>query len=253
MFRSQGIRHCYPTHHTSWPITFSACVSLVQRHFHILHCRSRPDERISNTTCNGILQKRPPAKGIRVRDCRSIRFDFQRRRTRQRSQLRILFRGQASLMCPQSLDEEHGQLSSSQDSESSGEEQAAQTTVPPPLIDLSSSDSQSSDEEQEPGQSKRPHLVDLASMQSSLKITDLAATPADKIITISSCSEGKEKAKRHHTIQEALRSANGRPSTQAPAISQRHQVLLYTHALAGEAWSASGSQYLYEGRRANSL
>ena len=102
-------------------------------------------------------------------------------------------------MRPQSSDKEHGQsaiyLSSSQDSESSGEEQAAHTTVPPPLIDLSSSDGQRSDKEQEPGRSKRPRLVVVASMQSSLEITDPAATPADKIITISSCSEGEEKEK----------------------------------------------------------
>ena len=102
-------------------------------------------------------------------------------------------------MHPQSSDEEHGQsaiyLSSSQDSESSGEEQATHTTVPPPLIDLSSSDGQRSDKEQEPGRSKRPRLVVVASMQSSLEITDPAATPADKIITISSCSEGEEKEK----------------------------------------------------------
>ena len=104
-------------------------------------------------------------------------------------------------MRPQSSDEEQGQsaiyLSSSQDSESSGEGQAEYTTVVPlpPLIDLSSSDGQSSDEEQELGRSKRRPLVDVALTQSSLEITDPAAMPPDEIITISSCSEGEEKAK----------------------------------------------------------
>ena len=120
----------------------------------------------------------------------------------------------------QSLDEEHGQsaiyLPSSQDSESSREEQAAHTTVPPPLIDLSSSDGQSSDEEQEPGRSKRPRLVDVASTQSSLEITDPAATPADEIITISSCSEGEEKTKSATPSRKpyALRMADLPPELQ---------------------------------------
>ena len=105
-----------------------------------------------------------------------------------------------SPMRPQSSDEEQGQsaiyLSSSHDSEGSGEEQVEYTTVPPPLlIDLSSSDGQSSDEEQELGRSKRPRLVDVALTPTSLEITDPAATPAEEIITISSCSEGEDKAK----------------------------------------------------------
>ena len=121
-----------------------------------------------------------------------------------------------SQMRPQSSAIEHGQsaiyLSSSQDSESSGEEQAAHTTVPPPLIDLSSSDGQSSEEEQEPGRSKRPRLVDVASMQSSLDIT----MPADEIITISSCSEDEEKAKSATPTRKpyALRMADLPPELQ---------------------------------------
>lgn len=103
-----------------------------------------------------------------------------------------------SPMPPQSSDEEHEgsvvNLSSSQDSESSGEDQVAQKTVPPPLIELSSADGQSSEEEQEPGRSKRLRL-DVASTQSSLENTAPARTPSDEVIAISSSSEDEPMAK----------------------------------------------------------
>ena len=154
-----------------------------------------------------------------------------------------------SQMRPQSSDIEHGQsaiyLSSSQDSESSGEEQAAHTTVPPPLIDLSSSDGQRSDKEQEPGQSKRPRLVDVALTPTSLEITDPAATPAEEIITISSCSEGEDKAKSTTPSRKpyAMRMADLPPELQR-FLNDARSFFTRAHSLERHGQQVAVSTYM---------
>ena len=242
LFRSQGTLHCYPMHHTSWPITFTARLSLVRRQFHIPHRRSKPDKRISNTTCSGILQKRPPAKGIRARDCRSIRFDFQRRRTRRRSQLHILFCGQAFTDASSKLGQRartkcHLPVKQPRQWKQwgrAGRPYNCTTTSNTPLLIGWSKQWRWTRTRPEQKTASRWHRLNAEQPRNH------HASRRDHHHF--ELFRGRRKGKKHHTTQEALCSANGRPSTRAPAIFQRRQVLLHTHALAEEGASASGSQ-----------
>ena len=234
-----------------------ARASLVRRHFHIPHGRSRPDERIPNSACNGILQTRPPAKGIRAGHCRSIRFDFQRRRTRRRSQLRILFRGQAFTDPSSKLGRgarTKCHLPAKQPRQwkqrgRAGRPYNCTTTSNRPLLIGRSKQWRRTGARPEQKTASRWRRLNAEQPRNHRSRGHASRRDHHHFELF----WGWRKDKKRHTIQKALRSANGRPPTRAPAISQRRQVLLYTRALAGEARSASGSQYLYEGRRANSL